>query len=311
MTIDEETILKYVKYGKNPIKFIEDYSFGVSRINGKLDFLSIQKFQTDVINDIHKNNYIVIKKTRQMYISYTVCAYIAWCMIFKCDFNIAIVSYNKNSAINNVDKIRLILQKFYNDTTGWENELIVNKKSEIRLRNGSFVHAFAPTKDAGRGYRIDLLFIDDFAHIKYIEEVWFGLGMCLHNGKAIIASTPKIAGDFFNKLWDGSISKENSFHPINLNWTMNPHYTKMHEIRNNKPWSPWFENQCYSLGNNQDMIDSELWGMFVSGVRPDASKRINFRINGYIYDKIINKIDEQNISLSDYMKKLIEKDLGI
>ena len=102
--------------------------------------------------------------------------------------------------------------------------------------------------------------------------------------------------NFFYKVWSEATKGENDFKVINLDYSMNPNYTK----------EGWYENMCNTLGNDKDVIDRELHGKFIEKEKP-ASQRVNLRIKSELYEKMINKIKGRNIS--DYIRELIEKDL--
>ncbi len=306
---NKDEIEKFVKYSKEPLSFIKDWNYGYDF--GEMSQLQIQDFQIDIVNTIHESQNIIIKKSRQMYMSQLMAAYCAWNLMFKFDYQIAIVCNKGDISTRFVQRVREILYR-YNIIFDCEKDIVTDNKKEIRLANGSMIKGFAPGRNAGRGYSIDLLIFDEAAYIKNLGDLWMSIGMATNakRGKCILCSTPNHM-DFFARVWAGCVTDENDFSAINIDWTKNPRHTKDSEIRNGELWSPWYEEQCKMLQYNQDAIDRELWGKFVSGVKPNVSKRINFRVESEIYDKIIDKINEKDISLSDYVKNLIKKDLNL
>jgi hypothetical protein len=309
--MSEEEMVEFVKCANDPAYFVKNYGYGFNPTIGEMGMLPIEEFQVGIINHIHENRMSLIKKSRQMYVTSTLAMYAAWSIIFKCDYQVAIISPKKEISIRVLGLIKNVLQNVPNAFFNYDENVIIDNKSDLRLAHGSCVKAFSAAASAGRGYSLDLLIIDEAAYMKDIEAIWMGAGMTLsqRRGRCVIASTPNNVGDFFYKTWEGAFKGENDFKSLELDWTMNPSYTKDYEVRDGKMWSPWFEKNCKYLNNNQDNINSELWGLFVSGARLDVPKRVNFRIDSDIYDKIIKKIDKSGISLTDYMKELINKDL--
>lgn len=304
---------EFIRCARDPLYFAKNYWY--SFIPTKADTIKVPMvpFQDEMIKFLHNNDLNLIKKSRQMYVTTTMAIYVTWNLIFKYDYSIGIVSNNMMLSHRFLNLVRRNLEKF---RVGFklEDEIVVDNKTEIRLANGSSLKAFAGNKGAGRGYTINMFIFDEAAYIKDLEYIWSGAGMATiaqKGSKIIFASTPNNAGDLFHKIWVGAKTETNDFNVIDLDWTMNPNYTKDIQIRDGKPWSPWYEEQCKRLNFNEDAIDRELNGIFVSGVRPDVPKRINFRLESEVYDKIIEKIDETGISLTDYMKDLINKDLGL
>lgn len=302
-----EDKIKFITYAHDPLIFIKEFNYGFDSEELKYKLLKIHDFQIGVLKNIHNNN-AIIKKSRQMYISQLTAAYCAWNILFKEDFNIAIVGNNKEASNRIIERIKIILQNF-TIIFNYEQDVVTNNVSEIRLANGSFVRAFAPSSNAGRGYSINMLIIDEADFIKEIEDIWIGLGMALSctGGKCIMISTPNKI-DFFHRIWQDAINNTNDFIPIHLDWKMNPNYTKDLEIRNQQCWSSWYENMCNSLGWDEDKINKELNGQFVESNK-SVQTRINFRVNEELYYKIMNKIGNK-ISMSDYLRELIEKDLN-
>jgi hypothetical protein len=310
MTKEEK--IEFARCAKDPIYFAKNHWKGFVAGKGEIDEIPMFKFQEHILKHIHNNDLNLIKKSRQMYVSTTMAIYVAWMMIFKFDKSIAIISNDMSGSRRLLDTIRRNLENF---RVGFkfEDEVVVDNKSEIRLANGSNIKVFAGNKHAGRGYTIDFLIFDEAAYIRDLEYIWMGLGMATSavGGKIVFASTPNKPGDLFYKIWEGSKKGENDFKVLEIDWTANPRYTQELGDYQGRLWSPWYNKQCELLHFNEDAIDRELWGLFVSGVRPIVPKRINFRLESEVYDKIIEKIDETGTSLTDYMKELIKKDLDL
>lgn len=305
-----EDINKFLKYSKYVELFAKDFNYG--RPDSKeLVKMKLHEFQEKIINEFDSSEFVVVKKSRQMYMSQLIAVYCAWCMIFKKEFRIGIVSPKLDMSNRTLEKVRNILKSF-SIIFDWEKDKVVDNKSEIRLSNGSSIKSFAANNHAGKGYGMDLFIFDEADFIPKIEKIWIHTGAVTmsRNGQCIVVSTPNKLG-FLHNLWAECVANNNDFSAIHVDWTHNPDYTKNSKMINGELWSPWFDDKCRILNWNSDAIRRELYGDFVSGVRPDVSERINFRIEPDIYREIIKKIDEEEISISSYVKDLIKKDLGI
>jgi phage FluMu gp28-like protein len=309
-TISPEEMKEYAKCNRKPQYFADKYAYGFNMVTKEYGNFELFDFQKLMISKVHNHQFNLIKKSRQMHVTSTLAMYVAWCTLFKHDHATGIVCPNKESAVRFLDNVRYILLHF-NLGFDYKEDVIKDNKTELRLFNGSTVRAFAASPSALRGYTINLMIFDEAAYINRLDEMWMTCNsMCAVGGKVIFASTPKDV-NFFHTIWEGAKKGTNFFEVQELVWHNNPLFTKDLEFRDDKPWSPWYEAQCKHLNNNDTAIDRELWGKFVSGIRPDVPKRINFRLEPEIYDKIIERIDEREISLTDYMKELIKKDLEI
>lgn len=308
---NEEEMIQHIKYSKDPISFIRDNRVGDNK-SFKYELLPLYEFEEKILNSIHENELNIIKKSRQMHMSTLMAAYCAWKLIFTYDYTISVVTPNLKSSIEFIDKVRIILQNYSNDVFHWEDDFIVNNKSEIRLSNSSMIKGFAPDVNAGRGYTTNMLIMDEMDHMKNAEHIWsafiFGL-KALEGSKCILCSTPSKNGlKIFHRMWVDAVTDSSKFIPKEIDWTMNPQYNKDMKEVDGEMWSPWFEEQCKILGGDTDSIDTELWGKFVTIGKP-SSYMVNFRVDSELYNKIINKTKDES-SVSDYIRDLIKKDLS-
>jgi hypothetical protein len=296
MTIMEDTeAIKHIEYLKDPIKFIKENRVGVNSKTWKCENLEMMDFEETFLNHIHNNNLSITKKSRQMHMSTLTAAYCAWTLLFSENKTIAIICPKKEEANRFIENVRIILQNYSNKHFHWEDDFIKNNVTEIRLSNGSFIKAFAANTNALRGYRFDMVIMDEIAFIKKAQDIWETLTPHIGIDSKIIFYSSTNGINFFYNVWSQAIREEINFAPIDFDYTDNPDY-------NNKEW---YETQCKILGN-QDSIDVELHGLFIQNKTPE-SYRLNLRIKGELYEKMINKTGSSNVS--DYIRKLIEKDL--
>lgn len=296
------------KYDENPYKFLEDNLIGINSENFKCELLKLSDTDLKILKHFHENNLSLTKKSRQMHLTTLAAGYCAWMMLFKNNIKIAIVAPRKGSSNRFIEILRIILQNYSNDYFYWEDDFVTDKKGEIRLSNGSFIKSFAANKTSMRGYSYDVLIIDESAFIKpdVIDAFIMNTDMNTH-GKLITYSTPNGYNHFY-KLWNESIKGNKNFDCLSVNWIDNPIYTKGLKEVDGVKWSPWFEERCKMLNYDEYAIKSELYGEFVKK-KNKSSHRINFRIDHDLYSKLNDKISNKNISISEYVRKLIEEDL--
>ena len=291
---------KYIEYSKDPIKFIKENRLGFHSKTHKFENLGLIDFEEEFLRHIHDNKLSVTKKSRQMHMTSLSAAYCAWRLIFKYDKSIAIICPKKEQAIRFVELVRIILQNYSNEFFHWEDNFVKDNKSEIRLDNGSFIKALSPNATSLRGYRFDTIIMDEIAFIKQAEEIWTSLLPFLAHDSQIIFYSSTNGINFFHKVWSQSVKEESNFASLSFDYTDNPHY-------NNKEW---YENMCKLLNNDQDSINVELHGYFVEHQAP-TSYRLNLRVESDIYGAMNSKIRKEGIGVSDYIRGLIKKDLGL
>lgn len=251
-----------------------------------------------------------------MHVSSMMSLYMAWYAIFHPNKTIVIFGNTLSGSIRILEHIRWILQMYSVDDEKdgfvkntyfiWEDEFVKNNKKEIALRNGSRIIAMAPSKNAGRGERIDLLYIDEAAFMKDLLSFYMGLAPCVYekDGKIIIASSPK-ENSTFNDIY--LKNKESS---IFLHWIMHPEYSKEStQTEDGKVTSPWYEDACKMFGHDKKRIKEELDCVVANTESIHTvntnTKTISIRISEVTY----NQLNELHGVTSDYIRKLIEDDL--
>ena len=165
-------------------------------------------------------------------------------ILFNNDKNVMIVANKGDTAVEIVDKVKSIysLLPFFlkPGVKTW------NQKS-LTFDNGCRIKTSARTKTPAIGFTIDLLYLDEFAHIpsNIIEPYYtaaFPTVSAVQNSKIIITSTPNGMNLFHKLLTDAERpdgdSQKNNYKPMRVYWyqvpgrfvtyiRLNPH--KMHE----------------------------------------------------------------------------------
>lgn len=322
MTVNLE---QHKKYSKSPELFMKECWLTFNAFNKMQCDKPIKPFdyQIDLIRNIHNIDMNIIVKSRQMHMTSMMAVYIAWYVLFNSDKMVAIVGSNSDAGKRILDHVKIILQYYSvdNEKDGkvskvyfhWEDDFVVNNKTELKLRNGSRIKVLSASAQAGRGELIDLLYIDEAAYIKDLEYIWMGLGMAVtaNKGKIIIASSPQ-DNSYFNKMYLNA--NENSFmNTIRLHWSIHPQYSI--GIKRNTDvnfffqyTSPWHEEICKMLYNNSNRIDCELECVLNLNVETKKEKTISLRIDDNTYNEIKKNL-KQNESVSDYIRNLITKDI--
>jgi hypothetical protein len=90
---------EYIEYAKDPIKFITDFRVGTNAYNKfKVEKLQMFEFEKSIVEKIHKEDYSIFKKSRQMHFSSIIASYVCWCAIFSKKKYISIISPNSGMA---------------------------------------------------------------------------------------------------------------------------------------------------------------------------------------------------------------------
>lgn len=316
---------QHLTYSKDPVLFAKEQWLTLDAFD-KFQCKIIKPFdyQLDLINNFDKINFNIVAKSRQMHLSSSAALYIAWYVLFNSDKTVGIIAVNSESAQRILERIRMILQHYSvdNEKDGrvtktyfhWEDDFVINNKREIKLKNGCKIFASSATPDAGKGYSLDFVYIDEAAFIKYYESIFASIIVSSYvkkNSKVIIGSTPN-EDSFFNKQFLEA-SVKNNFNPIRLHWSLHPVYSKGIEKNENsiiptEYISPWAEDFIKRLNYNTEYIEQELECIVRYKEQSNKSKTISLRISDDLYKKLKVFLKNQN-NISDYIRMLIEKDL--
>lgn len=217
-----EQLQEYMKCAKDPAYFIENYAKIISLDEGVILFKPFP-YQDRIIKTIHDNKNILGKLFRQGGKSTIVAAYFAWYILFN-DNKTAVILANKQvMAIEIFGRVQFIIENL----PPWLQQGVIewNKKSLV-LENGSRCIAAATSASAIRGMSVNILLLDEFAHLgtnladEFIKSVFPTLSSS-KTSKLIIISTPN-GLNHYHKLWVESEQGNNDFVRVEGHWKENP-----------------------------------------------------------------------------------------
>lgn len=227
-----------LKCGRDPVYFIDNYVRITHPLKGLIQF-KLYDFQKDAVKDFIDHRYNVVLKARQLGISTTISAYVAWLLLFHKGKNVVVMATKLNTAANLVKKTKLAIKSL----PDWMliSKIVVDNRNSFKLDNQSEVKAISTSGDAGRSEALSLLVIDEAAIIEGLDDLWAGLLPTLSTGgDCIIASTPKGVGNMFHKIYSESEQGINDFNNICLPWDVHPE--RDYE---------WYEKECRNMSTRE------------------------------------------------------------
>lgn len=316
---------QHIEYSKDPVLFMKENWLGFDAFEKKCKNLTPFEYQIEFIRNIHNIDKNFAIKSRQMHISSMMTIYIAWYVIFNQNKQVVIMAHNLKGAKRILEQIKIILQNYSvddekNETVNqtyfhWEDDFVINKQTELKLKNGCRIQTYAPFANSGKGCPIDFLYIDEAAFIKKFEQIYMALAIAANmnkNSKTVIASTP-YDNSFFNKLFLNATDDGYS-NIIRLHWSLHPVYSKgIQEDRvRESPYqytSPWFEDMVKNYYRNSvSAVEQELECVVRYQEETNKIKTISLRMDEAFYKKISNHL-KPGETISNYIRSLIEKDL--
>jgi len=210
---------EYVKCMQDPAYFMKKYCYIQHPNRGRILF-HLYPFQEKVLHLFRDNSNIITLKSRQLGISTLAAAYSLWLMLFHKDKNVLALATTQATARNLVSKTIFM----YDQLPKWLKLKSVEKnKLSLRLKNGSRIKAASSSSDAARSEAVSLLLIDEAAFIDNIEETFASAQQTLATGgQALVLSTPNGVGNWFHRTWQKAETRENTFVPVRLPWSVHP-----------------------------------------------------------------------------------------
>jgi hypothetical protein len=201
MTPDEQQ--ESVRCALDVHYFTEKYC-KVKTEDGSINNILLRDYQKEMLDNFVNNRFSILMASRQVGKTISSSIFMLHTILFNNDKNIMIVANKGDTAVEIVDKIKSIysLLPFFlkPGIKTW------NQKS-LTFENGCRIKTSARTKTPAIGFTIDVLYLDEFAHIpsNIIEPYYtaaFPTVSAVQNSKIIITSTPNGMNLFHRLLID-------------------------------------------------------------------------------------------------------------
>lgn len=225
MTPDEQQ--EYVRCALDVHYFTEKYC-KVKTEDGSINNIKLREYQKQILDNFMNSRFTILMASRQVGKTISSSIFMLHAILFNNDKNIMIVANKGDTAIEIVDKIKSIysLLPFFlkPGIKTW------NQKS-LTFENGCRIKTSARTKTPAIGFTIDVLYLDEFAHIpsNIIEPYYtaaFPTVSAVQNSKIIITSTPNGMNLFHRLLTDAERPdgdpQKNNYKPMRVYWYQVP-----------------------------------------------------------------------------------------
>tara|TARA_Y100000310_G_scaffold343311_1_gene450332 strand:+ start:674 stop:2221 length:1548 start_codon:yes stop_codon:yes gene_type:complete len=244
------------KCQKDPWYFITNYvrtinlhMEDVDYADPTVDLFPDYPYLRNLIRELVKPQNVLVEKTRDMMLTWTVCAVFFWDIMFNTAAPMLMTSRRggdvddggENSTANSLlGRIRFM----YTNLPDWMRERVLLRfktGSITNQKSGSFIVGMKAMQHTGRQGKYRRIFADEFAHFDFSESNLESMKLACQKG-LILGSTPGITGRFnaFGRL--ATTSGTGGFKKITLHWTKHP-------LRGKKvdPECAWYKRQCESL----------------------------------------------------------------
>jgi phage terminase large subunit-like protein len=211
-----EMIQELTRCARDPIYFIENYVY-IKGTKGRALFKLHPYQKTMILNYLNFNRSISLV-ARQGGKSETASAFITWFYCFHEEKTILITSYRGENSKEIIQKIQYAYEELPDWIKPGVDENNWNKLS-VAFENKCRVIADTTSDNTGRGFTIDLLYVDELAFVKdTIADSFYGSVLptlaSRVDGNMIITSTPNGDTNLFARLWKGAVAGINGFETI-------------------------------------------------------------------------------------------------
>ena len=261
--------------------FIKNYVYVTHPKKGIVKF-ELYDYQVKMVDAFHTEQNTVVLSARQTGKSETSAAYILWYAMFNFDKTVLIASRSNDHAMEMITRIRNSYERLPMWMKPGVNEDGWNKHN-IGFDNGSRIMSAATSENAGRGFSISLLYLDEFAFVppNIQEEFWASIAPTLATGgSCIMTSTPNGDMDLFSNIWRGANipsadpnnkAGHNGFRAIRVHWNEPPARDdkfKEEQIAKlgERKWMQEYE--CVFLSSEALLISSQ----FLANITPEIEK---------------------------------------
>ena len=154
----------------------------------------------------------------------TTVAILAWLLCFGVEKNIFMMA---NKQVTSKEVVNKLIEVFKNLPFFLKPGCIAFNTEAISLDNGCRVISQTTTASSAIGFTIDVLYLDEFAHVdpSVAAEFWRSVYPTItasETSRCIISSTPNGMGNKFFDIWDKSQKGENTFASKKVYWWQVP-----------------------------------------------------------------------------------------
>lgn len=202
----------------------------------------LRDFQEQILISLQFNKYNILMASRQIGKSVTSAIFILWFSLFHAEKTSLIVADNFTTTKELLDKFKITLEglPFF-----MKPGIKLINSGNIKFDNDSRVVARTTTKKSGIGLSVNLLYMDEFAHIDpaKLDEFYRAVFPTITadpNSKVIITSTPN-GKNKFHDIWSDAVEGKSGYVPLRVDWWQVPGRDEV-----------WKEETIANLGSIED-----------------------------------------------------------
>jgi Terminase large subunit, T4likevirus-type, N-terminal/Terminase RNaseH-like domain len=252
----QELLEEYKKCYNDIFYFAEKYFFIVTE-EGRHP-IKLYPAQKDAIKDIMDNKKTIVCASRQVGKTTLMTVVCMWLALFsrRSDYRIAILANKEDQAKEILERMKLAYEEIPNYL---KSGVVDFTKEKVKLKNGAEIFVSTTSGDAIRGKTVDLLFVDEFAHVrKEIAEPFFKSVIptlsSRKSAKLVLISTPNSTDNKYYEIYsqaergyDIKTKKPSGWKAVRIHWSQVPGRDEN-----------WVKEQQEAIGHDMDLWNQEF-----------------------------------------------------
>lgn len=212
----KKEIVELEKCKEDIIYFANTYC-KIQTIDG-IETIKLRDYQEDLLNHYVDNRFSIVSTSRQVGKTIISSIFLAWYSLFEKDKTTVIVTNKLQTSIEVMDKLKFI---FDNLPFFLKPGLISNSVNTLKFDNGCRI-SIQSIRNAGIGFNINLLYMDEFAHFpvkmanRFYKKIYPSIGSRRDSRIIIISSAT--AYNKFSELYYNALYSLNKYAPFKIDW---------------------------------------------------------------------------------------------
>lgn len=239
-----EQQIEIIKCTKSPTYFIHNYVFIYDSVERDWIKFALWPAQRKAINLVHKEQLVVILKSRQIGLTWCLLGYALWSMLFNPVAEILLFSRRDDEAVNLLDNR---LKGMYNRLPDWmkTTRVLQSNTHAFGLSNGSNARAFPTT--GGDSYTATFVLVDEADLVENFNQLMRAVKPTIDNGGKLAClsradkDTPQSE---FKRIYKAAIKGQTKWKSIFLPWNVHPNRTQ-----------EWYEEQKSDILHRTTALD--------------------------------------------------------
>ena len=295
--MNQDFLQEFVQSRDNPAYFMSNYIKVTHPVRGLVPF-KLYPFQETIVENIEEHRFNVLRKFRQAGCTTIAGAYSLHFTNFNKHKTVVILSKGDTESTEVLDRIKIM----HEELPSWLKQPITeSNKHTLKFKNGSVIKSRPSGKQSGRSLAGSLLIIDEAAFIEAIDTIWAAVYPIISTGgRAFVLSTVNGVGNWYYKIYNEALKKENAFNVIDIEWMDHPEYKRQEgydllykELEGkgvnvdewekitkiNMPYKQWLqEYECAFLGTGDTYLEGSILQRLVEDVSPEFEIKYNNRM---------------------------------